>query len=154
MKHFLDEFGHQKLVDLLPDDPALLLVESTQVLSQRLELTRMSKECSATSLGMPTCLRDSTQILRYSRGESRRALLPIWARAGSRSATPSCRRRWDRGDGLCGFYWLEVLGMFLGAGNLSGEVLQFGDDHLGVFHALNVAPVGVTICWADGDHAR
>jgi hypothetical protein len=35
MEHFLDESGRQELVDLIPDDPALLLVKSTQVLSHR-----------------------------------------------------------------------------------------------------------------------
>jgi hypothetical protein len=35
MEHLFDEFGRQELVDLLPDDPALLLVNSTQVLPHR-----------------------------------------------------------------------------------------------------------------------
>jgi hypothetical protein len=35
MEHFLDESGRQKLVDLLPDVPLRLLIESTQVLPHR-----------------------------------------------------------------------------------------------------------------------
>jgi hypothetical protein len=35
MKDFLDESGYQKLVDLLPNDPALLLIEAAQVLLYR-----------------------------------------------------------------------------------------------------------------------
>jgi hypothetical protein len=35
MEHFLDESGRQKLVDLLPNDSTLLLIESMQVLSHR-----------------------------------------------------------------------------------------------------------------------
>jgi hypothetical protein len=36
MEHLLDESGRQELVHLLPDDHALLLVESAQVLPHRL----------------------------------------------------------------------------------------------------------------------
>jgi hypothetical protein len=43
------------------------------------------------------CPRDSRQKLRRLRGESRRALLPIWGRARSRSGLACRRRCWDRG---------------------------------------------------------
>ena len=36
MEYFLDESGRQQLVDLLPDGPTLLLVESAQALLHRL----------------------------------------------------------------------------------------------------------------------
>jgi hypothetical protein len=35
MKDFLDEPGRQRLVDLLPDDPVLLLVKAAQMLLHR-----------------------------------------------------------------------------------------------------------------------
>ena len=40
------------------------------------------------------CTRDSTQRLRRSRGESRRALLPIWGRARSRFELSCWHRCW------------------------------------------------------------
>jgi hypothetical protein len=63
------------------------------------------------------------------------------------------------GDDLRGFRRLEVVDMLLGVGNLSGEVLQVGDERLGiyecldVFDTLDIALVGVVVCGADGDDA-
>jgi hypothetical protein len=64
-----------------------------------------------------------------------------------------------KGDGLYRFGWLKVVGVLLGIGNLSGEVLHVGNkclgvnELLGVLDALNIALVGVAICRADGDYA-
>jgi hypothetical protein len=63
------------------------------------------------------------------------------------------------GDALCCSDRLKVGGMLLGFGNLSSEVLQVSnerlgvDDHLGIFDTLDVALIGMAICWVDSDYA-
>jgi hypothetical protein len=55
------------------------------------------------------------------------------------------------GDGLRGLERLEVVGVLLGIGYLSSKVLQINDecvgvdDCLGVFYALDVTLVGMTV---------
>ena len=53
MIHLLDKSGRQKFRNLFADGPALLFVEAPQTLLHRLGVGRISRECSATSLGMP-----------------------------------------------------------------------------------------------------
>ena len=55
------------------------------------------------------------------------------------------------GDGLSRLHWLEVAGMTLHVWHLFGEVLQVGDEGLGVLHALHVAFERVLVRGADGD---
>ena len=53
MEYLLDESSRQQLMNLLPDGPMFLLVESAQALFHGFGAGWMSKECSATSLGIP-----------------------------------------------------------------------------------------------------
>ena len=52
MGYFLNEPNRQELLHLLADGPALFLIELAHALLHRSGAGRMSKACSATSLGM------------------------------------------------------------------------------------------------------
>jgi hypothetical protein len=97
------------------------------------------------------------QKLQRLRGESRRALLPIWGQARSRSDFLGGVIAGVERDGLNRLSWLEVAGVALRIWHLLGEVLQVGDEGLGfgegldVLHALHVAFVRVSVRGADGD---
>jgi hypothetical protein len=103
------------------------------------------------------CLRDSTQTPRRLRGESRRALLPIWVELGADlDLLAGVVARVER-DGLNCLCWLEVAGVAFRIRHLLGEALQVGDEGLGlgdglsVLHALHVAFVRVSVRGSDGD---
>jgi hypothetical protein len=159
MEHLLDESGHQKLVDLLPDDPALLLVESTQVLSHRLGV----------GSDVQGVLDDFPWYARHVQGTPHKYLGVCTEKVDEHCFLFGLELGADpqhllagaigiEGDSLCGFGRLKVADMLLGIGNLSGVVLQVDDerlrvdDRLGIFHALNVALVGMSV-WANSDDA-
>jgi hypothetical protein len=107
----------------------------------------MSKECSATSLGMPRiCTEELVKhffLFRVELGANLQCLLVGVARV-------------ERDD-LCCFSRLKATSMPLGVGNLVGEVLQVDNERLrlyerfGVLDTLDVALVGVAIRGVDGD---
>jgi hypothetical protein len=91
------------------------------------------------------------------RGESRRALLPIWVELG---ADPDffagVIARVER-DGLNRLDWFKVAGVPLRVGRLLGEAFRVGDEGLrlseglSILHAFHVAFVRVALRGSDGD---
>jgi hypothetical protein len=147
-------------MDLLPDNPALLLVESTHVLSHR----------PGVGSDVQGVLGDFPRYARHVRMTPQKHFDICAEKVDEHCFLFGFELGADpqhllvgaigiKGDGLRGFGPLEVAGVLLGVGNLSSEVLKVGDeslevdDCLDVFHALDVALVGMTVCWADGDHA-
>jgi hypothetical protein len=86
------------------------------------------------------------------RGESRRALLPIWDPDLLGGVAAGVE-----GDGLNRLRWLEVAGVALHVWHLLREALQVSDEGLGfgeglgVLHALHITFERVSVRGADGD---
>jgi hypothetical protein len=97
------------------------------------------------------------QKFRHLRGESRRALLPIWGRARTDPDFLAGVVAGVERDGLNRLSWLEVAGVVLRIGRLFGEAIQVGDEDLGlgdglsVLHAFHVALVSVAVRGSNGD---
>jgi hypothetical protein len=161
MENLLDESAHQELVYLLPDDPALFLIESPQVLPQRFRA----------SVDVEGVLDDLPRYARYVRGTPRKYLGIYTEEVDEHlflfgielGADPQCllaKAAGVEGDGLRCFRRLKAVGMPLRVGSLSGEVLQVSDECLelykclGVLDALDVTLAGVAICGADDDDAH
>jgi hypothetical protein len=118
-------------VDLFPNDPAFILVESAQGLPHR----------SGVGSEVQGVLGDSQRYARHVRGTPREYfgvhvekvdehcfLFGLKLRANPQRLLPRAAR--VEGDGLHGFGRLEVVGVLLGVEHRSSEVLQIGNESL------------------------
>jgi hypothetical protein len=132
-------------VNLLPDDSALFLVESSQVLSHQ----------SRAGVDDQGLLGDLPQYAWHVVGSPRKYLSICTKEVDEHfflfgvelGADPLCLLAGAarvEGDDLHCFGWLEATGMPVGIGNLAGEVLQVDNECLrlykrfGILDALNV----------------
>jgi hypothetical protein len=160
MEHLLDESDRQELMDLLLDDPALLLVESGQVLPH----------WPGVGLDVQGVFGDFPRYARHARGTPHKYLGIRMEKVTEHCFLFGLELRADpqhllagavkiEGDDLCGFGRLKVVSVLLGVRYLSNEVLQASDecfrvdDRLDVFRALDIALVGMSVCGANGDRA-
>ena len=150
--NLLDESGRQKLVDLLANDLALLLVESAQPLLHWL----------GTGSNLQGVLGDFPRYAWHVRGTPCKHVGVRTEKVDEHcflfgvelGADPDLLGGVVAGverDGLDRLSWLEVAGVALRVWHLLGEVLQVDDDGLGfgeglgVLHALHVAFVRVSV---------
>jgi len=129
MEYLLDESGGQQLVYLLPDGPALLLVESAQALLHGL----------GASLDVQGVLGDFPRYAWHVRVTPRKHvgvcaekvdehcfLFAVEARADPQRPAFCCLGVEEDELGL--LHRLEALGMALGAGDVLVDVAEAGDD--------------------------
>ena len=157
MMYLLDEPGRQKLVDLLADDPALLLVDVAQALLHRF----------GPSLDLQCVLSDFPRYAWHVRGTPCKHVgvcaekvdehcFLFVVEAGADRQRLLVGAAWVEQDFLCVLCRLETARMALGFGGLGGEALedqgQFGGlDGLSVLDALDVTVVRVFVGGVDGN---
>jgi hypothetical protein len=152
MKDFLDQSGHQKLMDLVPDDPALLLVKEAYVL---LHGSRASLDVQAMLDDLPPYAQHVQETprkylsIRMEEADEHFFLFGVELVANPQRLVAGAAG--IEGDGLGCLSRLEAVGMPFGVGNLVDKVLQVDDECLGI---LDVALKGVAVCGADGDDTR
>src|SRR5688572_25512438 len=119
---------------------------------------RISSECSATSLGMPGMSEGfHAKTSAFARRKSTSTASFLGVEPGTDPDLLGGVATGVKRDGLNHLCWLEVAGMALHVWHLLGEVLQVGDEGLGlgeglgVLHALHVAFERVFVRGADGD---
>jgi len=160
MDYLLDESGRQQLVDLLPDGPALLLVESAQALLHGL----------GADSDVQGVLGDFPWYARHVRGTPRKYVcicaekvdehhFLFGVEAGADPQRPALRGPGVEEDKLGLLRWLEAPGVTLGVGDVLVAVAEAGEDSqrlsqsLGLLNALDVALIGVLTGRAHDDDA-
>jgi len=160
MEYLLDESSRQQLVDLLPDGPALLLIESAHALLHGF----------GGGSDVQGVLGDFPRYARHVQGTPRKYvgicaekvdehcfLFGVKARADPQR--PALRGPRVEEDELGLLHRLEAPGVTLGVGDVLVTVAEAGEDgqrlsqSLGLLDALDVALIGVLAGRTDGDDA-
>jgi len=160
MKYLLDESGCQQLVDLLPDGPALFLVESAQAL---LHMLGAGSDVQGVLGNFPRYARHFEGLHANTSAFARRKSTSTASNLGSRleliiNALPLEVLGVEE-DELGFLRWLEAPSVMLGVGDVLVAVVETGQDRqrlsqsLSLLDALDVALVGVLARRADGDDA-
>jgi len=160
MEYLLDESGRQQLVDLLPDGPALLLIESAQALLHGL----------GAGSDVQGVLGDFPRYARHVRGTPRKYIgiraekvdehcFLFGVEAGADPQRHALRGPGVEEDKLGLLRRFKAPGVTLGVGDVLVAVAEAGENgqrlgqSLGMLDALDIALIGVLAGRADGDDA-